>query len=85
MDDAQDISKGPGEPARNPPSVEGDGPKVHTAEAEGHPAGDGERTDRELGGPTAPESPPDEDATGGAPGGSSRTAFEADADADADE
>jgi hypothetical protein len=68
MEDArEDISQGPEEPDRSPPSVEGDGPQVHTADDEGHPAGDGERTDREIGGPTAPDDPPEEDATGGAP------------------
>ncbi len=81
MEDAREnISKGPGEPDRNPPPVEDDGPQVHTADDEGHPAGDGERTDREIGGPTAAENPPDEDATGGAPGRSPGTDFEPHAD-----
>ena len=63
MEDArEDIAKGPGEPDRNPPSVEEDGPKVHTGEDEGHPAGEGERSDREIGGPTDPDDPPDENA-----------------------
>lgn len=79
-DERNDISQGPGEPDRTPPSVEGDGPKVHTADDEGHPAGNGERTDREIGGPTAAENPPDEDATGGAPGRSPGTDFEPHAD-----
>ena len=47
---------------------QGDGPRVHTTPEEGHPAGDGERSDREVGGPTDPEQAPDEDVTGGAPG-----------------
>ena len=40
----------------------------HTSAEEGHPAGDGERSDRDIGGPTAPESPPDDDVEGGGPG-----------------
>lgn len=39
----------------------------HTSPEEGHPAGDGERTDRDVGGPTSPESPPEEDVEGGGP------------------
>ena len=46
---------------------EQDGPKVHTSPEEGHPAGEGERSDRDIGGPTSPEDGED-DATGGAPG-----------------
>ncbi len=79
-DERNDISQGPGDPDRTTPSVEGDGPMVHTADDEGHPAGNGERTDREIGGPTAAENPPDEDATGGAPGRSPGTDFEPHAD-----
>lgn len=41
---------------------------VHTTPEEGHPAGDGERTDREIGGPTSPEDAPEEDVEGGATG-----------------
>jgi hypothetical protein len=41
---------------------------VHTTPEEGHPAGDGERTDRDIGGPTAPEEKSGEDVTGGATG-----------------
>lgn len=41
--------------------------QVHTTPEEGHPAGDGERTDRDIGGPTSPEDGSDGDATGGAP------------------
>ncbi|HWH44814.1 MAG TPA: hypothetical protein VNT32_08785 [Thermoleophilaceae bacterium] len=44
-----------------------DDPQVHTSPEEGHPAGDGERSDRDIGGPTSPEGG-DGDATGGAPG-----------------
>ena len=40
----------------------------HTSAEEGHPAGDGERTDRDVGGPTAPESGGDGEETGGGPG-----------------
>ena len=40
----------------------------HTSAEEGHPAGEGERSDREVGGPTSPDEEPDEDVTGGAPG-----------------
>jgi hypothetical protein len=45
------------------------GGKPHTSPDEGHPAGDGERTDRDVGGPTAPEDAGDGEETGGAPGG----------------
>jgi len=31
------------------------GGKAHTSSTEGHPAGDGERTDREVGGPSTGE------------------------------
>jgi hypothetical protein len=41
--------------------------QVHTTPEEGHPAGDGERSERDIGGPTAPEGS-DEEATGGATG-----------------
>jgi hypothetical protein len=43
-----------------------DGENVHTSPEEGHPAGDGPRTDREVGGPTPGEEGGEE--TGGAPG-----------------
>lgn len=36
----------------------------HTSAEEGHPAGDGERTDRDIGGPTAPENGGDGEETG---------------------
>ena len=39
----------------------------HTSADEGHPAGDGERTDRDIGGPTSPDDPPSEDVEGGGP------------------
>ena len=47
---------------------EQDGPQVHTTPEEGHPAGDDERSDRDIGGPTSPEDAPEEDVPGGAPG-----------------
>jgi cardiolipin synthase A/B len=40
----------------------------HTSAEEGHPAGAGERGDREVGGPTSPDREPEEDATGGGRG-----------------
>jgi hypothetical protein len=43
-----------------------EGEKVHTTPEEGHPAGDGERSDRDVGGPTTGEETGEE--TGGAPG-----------------
>ena len=49
----------------------------HTSPEEGHPAGEGERSDREVGGPTSPDREPEEDATGGARG-TRRSVFEAD-------
>ena len=70
------ISEGPGEPDRNPARVEGEGPTAHTSPAEGHPAGEGERTDRDVGGPTSPEDPPEEDFEGGAHGSSPGSHFE---------
>jgi hypothetical protein len=39
----------------------------HTSADEGHPAGDGERTDRDVGGPTTPDDPPEGDVEGGGP------------------
>ena len=38
----------------------------HTSPEEGHPAGEGERSDRDIGGPTSADTGGDE--TGGAPG-----------------
>ena len=40
----------------------------HTSTREGHPAGEGERGDRDVGGPTSPDDPPSEDFTGGGKG-----------------
>ena len=45
------------------------GDTPHTSPDEGHPAGDGERTGRDIGGPTAADDSGDGDETGGAPGG----------------
>ena len=39
------------------------GGRAHTSSTEGHPAGDGPRTDRDVGGPVAEEGA--EEATGG--------------------
>ena len=44
------------------------GSNPHTSPEEGHPAGDGERSDRDIGGPTSPEQEPSEDVEGGGPG-----------------
>jgi len=41
---------------------------VHTTPEEGHPAGDGERSDRDIGGPRTADEQSGEDATGGAKG-----------------
>jgi hypothetical protein len=45
---------------------------VHTSPEEGHPAGESDRSDRDLGGPTSGDGEGDE--TGGAPGTGSDTA-----------
>ena len=44
-----------------------EGGSPHTSAEEGHPAGDGERSDRDIGGPTSPESGGDGEETGGGP------------------
>jgi ElaB/YqjD/DUF883 family membrane-anchored ribosome-binding protein len=49
------------------PTGNGNGGSPHTTPQAGHPAGDGVRTDREIGGPTAPPVPVGT-ATGGASG-----------------
>ena len=49
-----ETSQGPGEPDRSPPPAEKKKETPHTTPEEGHPAGDGERTDRDIGGPTSP-------------------------------
>ena len=67
-----ETGRGPGEPDRegfvSEEAREGESPRVHTSPEEGHPAGEGERSDRDIGGPTSPEETGEEDATGGAPG-----------------
>ena len=55
------------EPAeRGAESTGGEG-SPHTTPEEGHPAGEGPRSDRDIGGPTSPEEE-DGEAAGGAPG-----------------
>lgn len=86
QDDAPQTSEGPGEPDREGISVEGEGPDVHSKPGEGHPAGDGERSDRDIGGPrTSGDESDGEDVTGGAPGKSPDSGFEPHGDADSDE
>ena len=50
------------------------GGKAHTTSTEGHPAGDGPRTDREVGGPVAEEDA--EETTGSAKGDISTKGFD---------
>lgn len=55
-----------GEAGRAPQEDEGSGKgSPHTSPEEGHPAGTGERSDRDVGGPTGPEEPGEETAGGG--------------------
>lgn len=72
-----ETSQGPGEPDRegfvSDEANEGDSPDVHGEE---HPAGEGERSDRDIGGPTSPDEESEEDATGGATGSSPGSGFE---------
>ncbi len=51
------------------------GGKAHTTSEEGHPAGDGARTDREVGGPVAEEGA--EETTGGIHGDIETKGFDA--------
>ncbi len=51
------------------------GGKAHTSSQEGHPAGDGPRSDREVGGPVAEEDA--EETTGGTTGDISTKGFDA--------
>ena len=44
------------------------GGSPHTSPEEGHPAGDGERSDRDIGGPTSDESAGDGQETGSGTG-----------------
>ena len=75
-----ETSQGPGEPDRegfiSEEAQEGEGPDVHTSPEEGHPAGEGERSERDIGGPTSPDDEPDEDVSGGAPGKSPDSGFD---------
>ena len=75
-----ETTQGPDEPDREgfeaDEAQEGDGPDVHTSPEEGHPAGEGERSDRDIGGPTTPDETSEEDATGGATGSSPGSGFE---------
>lgn len=72
----QAEEEGAGGAERAGMTVEDDGPRVHTSPEEGHPAGEGERSDRDMGGPTSPDDPPEEDATGGATGSRPDRGFE---------
>ena len=51
------------------------GGKAHTSTTEGHPAGDGARSDREVGGPVAEEGA--EESTGSAKGDIQTKGFDA--------
>ena len=50
------------------------GGKAHTTSSEGHPAGDGARSDRDVGGPVAEEDA--EETTGGTTGDISTKGFD---------
>ncbi len=50
------------------------GGRAHTSSSEGHPAGDGARSDREVGGPVAEEDA--EESLGGAKGDISTKGFD---------
>ena len=75
-----ETTEGPGEPERegfvSKEAQEGDSPDVHKSPEEGHPAGEGERSDRDVGGPTSPDEEPEEDVAGGAPGKSPDSGFD---------
>ena len=69
-EDGMETTEGPGEPDREGFESEqsGGGETPHTSPEEGHPAGDGERTDRDVGGPTSPDDAEgDADETGAGP------------------
>ena len=75
-------SEDAGSEGRAPEEAEGSRQgSPHTSTTEGHPAGEGERADRDVGGPTSPDQEPDEDATGGARG-TRGSGFEADSDSE---
>jgi hypothetical protein len=85
QDESPQTTEGPGEPDREGVNAsEGDGPDVHTSPEEGHPAGDGERSDRDIGGPTDPDEPGGE-TEGGGTGASPGSGFEPHGEADSDE
>jgi len=73
--DVPGIDQGPGQPDREP-TGEGSGHsdgadsggRAHTSTQEGHPAGDGERSDREVGGPKAADDAPAADDNAGVHG-----------------
>lgn len=54
-----------------------DEPKVHTTPEEGHPAGDGPRSDREIGGPVSDENAAEGQAEGRAAHGTKESPFDA--------
>lgn len=69
--------EGAGREGRAPEEAEGSkSGSPHTTPAEGHPAGPGERSDRDVGGPGSPDEADDEDVTGGAPGTPPGSGFE---------
>jgi len=63
-----ETGQGPGEPDRegfvSEEAQEGESPDVHTSAEQGHPAGDEERTDRDIGGPTSPSDEDSEEESG---------------------
>ncbi len=83
--DVGGITDSPGGESQQTPQpsndIESDAPdidaggKAHTSSTEGHPAGDGPRSDREVGGPVAEEDA--EESLGGAKGDISTKGFDA--------
>jgi len=62
MGDAkQHTTDGPGEPDRNPPEEVAGGSEVHEAD-ESHPAGDGQRSEGEVGDSASREDAPDSES-----------------------
>jgi len=76
-----ETTQGPDQPERegfeSDEARAGDSPDVHTSPEEGHPAGEGERSDRDIGGPTSPDDEQAGEATGGAPGTPPDSGFDA--------
>ena len=69
------IDQGPGNPGSEFESRSNGGPvthdtggRAHTGQDEGHPAGDGERSDRDVGGPRAAEDAPEQEGGAGQEG-----------------